>query len=305
MRVLVVGATGTQGGSVIDALLDGEYGEFEVRGLTRDATGERARALAARGVELVEGDLADPSGLARSLEGVGGVFYPSFGGDREATYGRNVVDAARGAGVTHLVVSTGGNCDDRPGIPHVDTKADVEDYLRESGVPATVLRPHTFTSNLRMQAPAIREGRFPYPLAGGAQLALVDPRDVGRLAARAFADPDRFVGETFELAGDALTLEELAAAFADVLGREVEPVRITPAAFVERLGAPDSFRRFIEWQSEPHPTDTDRLREAFDFRPATLREYLQQEWTAGIPESPTRADGATRPGARREATDRD
>jgi uncharacterized protein YbjT (DUF2867 family) len=150
-----------------------------------------------------------------------------------------------------------------------------------------------------MQADALREGRFPYPLAEGARLALVDPRDIGRLAARAFADPDRFVGETFELAGDVLTLEELAETFADVLGREVEPVRLDPGTFVERLGAPPSFRRFIEWQSDPQPTDTDRLREVFDFRPTTFREYLEREWTDGIPEPPGR------PGARRTTRDRD
>jgi uncharacterized protein YbjT (DUF2867 family) len=140
-----------------------------------------------------------------------------------------------------------------------------------------------------MQAGALREGRFPYPLAEGARLSLVDPRDIGRLAARAFAGPDRFVGETFELAGDALTLAELAATFADVHGYDVEPIQMEPAAFVERLGAPPSFRRFLEWQSEPHPTDVDRLREAFDFRPTTLREYLEREWADGtvqLPEPP-------------------
>lgn len=55
-----------------------------------------------------------------------------------------------------LVVSTGGNCDEWPGVPHVDTKADVEATVREGGVPAAILRPHTFTSNFRMQAAAIR-----------------------------------------------------------------------------------------------------------------------------------------------------
>jgi uncharacterized protein YbjT (DUF2867 family) len=293
MRVLVVGATGTQGGNVVDALRSGEYGAFEVGGLTRDATGERARALATRGVHVVEGDLGDRSSLVRAFEGVDGVFYPSVGAD-EVTYGRNVVDAAREVGIDHLVASTGGNCDDRPGVAHVDAKADVEDYIRELGLPATVVRPHTFASNLRMQAGALREGRFPYPLAEGARLSLVDPRDIGRLAARAFAAPDRFVGETFELAGDALTLEELAATFADVLGYDVEPVRVDPGTFVERLGAPPSFRRFIEWQSEPHPTDADRLREAFDFRPTTLREYLEREWTEGVP-APSGRPGAASP----------
>ena len=293
-RVLVVGTTGTQGGSVVDALLSA--GDHEIRGLTRDPTSDAARRLADRGIEVVAGDLSDPATLAAAFDGVDAVFHPSFGAS-EVTFARNVVDAAREAGVAHLVVSTGGDCGDRPGVPHVDAKADVEELVHESGLAYTVIRPHTFYSNLAMQAGALAQGRFPYPLAEEARLELVDPADIGRLAAQAIADPDRFAGETFELAGDSLTLEELAATFADHLGRPVEPVRLTPAEFVAGMGAPPAFERFLAWQSEPHPTDTDRLASEFDFETTTLAEYLDREWPEDGPPTPPRPPSGA-PGGR-------
>ena len=292
-RVLVVGATGTQGGAAVDALLaDGNA----VRGLTRDAGSDAARRLAGRGVEVVGGDLSAPATLAPAFDGVDAVFHPSFGAT-EVQFARHVVDAAREAGVGHLVVSTGGNCDDRPGVPHVDAKADVEELVRGSGLRYTLIRPHTFYANLAMQAGALAQGRFPYPLAEGARLTLVDPADIGRLAARAVAEPDRFGGQTFELAGEALTLEEMAATFADHLGRPVEPVRLTPTEFVAGMGAPPAFERFIAWQSEPHPTDTERLATEFAFETTSLAAYLDREWPEnGLPAPPRPPSGA--PGGR-------
>jgi uncharacterized protein YbjT (DUF2867 family) len=178
-------------------------------------------------------------------------------------------------------------------VPHVDAKADVEELVQESGLDWTMLRPHTFYSNLAMQAGALAQGRFPYPLAEGSRLALVDPRDIGRLAARAVADPDGFAGETFELAGEALTLEELAATFADYLGRPVDPVRLTPAEFVAEMGAPPAFERFLAWQSEPHPIDTERLASEYEFETTSLANYLTREWPeADLPTPPRSPSGA-------------
>jgi uncharacterized protein YbjT (DUF2867 family) len=290
-RVLVVGATGQQGGSVVDALLDPTDAEAAavasldptVFGLTRDADGEAARALAARGVTPVEGDIADADSLAAAFttadpEAVFG-YTVGMGVADEREQGRTLVDAVA-ATDARLVLSTGGNCDDRPGVDHVDAKADVEAYAHEHLPSArlTVVRPHTFTSNFERQRPAVEAGRLPYPLPEGATLTLVDPRDIGRLAVRAFADPERFAGVTVELAGEALSLDAIADAFAAVVGHDVTPVHVPPAEFVERMGAPPSFARFLEWQADPHPFDADRLRDEFDFETGTLHEYLRRTW---------------------------
>lgn len=273
--IVVVGATGTQGGRVVDALLaEG----FDVAALTRDATSEAARALSERGVELRTGDLDDRGTLADAFAGADGMFYPSLQ-PNERERGENVLAAVRDANVSFLVVSTGGNCDDRPGVEHVDAKADVEEAVRETTEAAFIIRPHTFMSNFRMQEPAIREGRLPYPLPDGRTIPLVDPQDIGRLAARAFAAPDRYAGETVELAAGSYGLEELADAFAAALGRPVEPEPIPFETFVDRIGAPETFVRFLDWQTS-HGVDTEVLPREFEFQPTSLRAYVEREWTA-------------------------
>jgi uncharacterized protein YbjT (DUF2867 family) len=285
--VLVAGATGRQGGSVVDHLLAGDAGEVTVHGLTRDAGREAARRLADRGVRLVEGDLTDRAAMDAAVAGMDGVYLVTAGdsADVERRQGTTGVEAAAAAGVDHVVLSSGGGADRRPGIPHVDAKADVEATLRSTAVDWTVLAPHSFASNLERQREAIRGGRLAFPLPEGAKLAIVDPDDVGRLAARAFArltddrpapgsgvdgpDPGRLVGARVELAGDVLTLEGMADVFTDVLGRPVEPVHLPPDA------VPEGMRAFLGWMAG---LDVDRvperLRERYGFEPRTLRDYL-------------------------------
>jgi uncharacterized protein YbjT (DUF2867 family) len=271
--ILVVGATGSQGGAVVDALLgDGR----EVAALTRDPESESATALAARGVQVRRGDLDDRASLVAAFEGVDGVFYPSLA-PNETARGERVIAAAREAGVPFLVASTGGNCDERPGVPHVDAKADVEDAVRASGVSAAILRPHTFTTNFRMQAAAIREGRLPYPLPEGRTVPLVDPADIGRVAARAFADPERYAGTTTELAAGNYGLGEIADALSAAVGHPVEPEPVDFDVFAERMGAPEVFVRFLEWQTT-HEVAPGAVTRRFDIELTDLETALRREW---------------------------
>jgi uncharacterized protein YbjT (DUF2867 family) len=267
--VLVTGATGQQGGSVVDALLAGEHGAFDVRGLTRRPGSDAAAALRDRGATVVEGDTTDRAAMDRALAAVDAVFLVTAAdtGDGERAQGRTVVEAAAAADVEHVVFSSGGNADRRPGIPHVDAKHDVERRPAELDVPATALRPHSFMQNFERRREEIRGGRLALPLPTGAVHVLVDATDVGRFAARALSAPDEYAGVTVELAAELLTLEEIAAAFADVVGREVEPVHVPLASVSDGMAA---FMRFVA----DAEADPDRLREEFGFDPRGLREYL-------------------------------
>lgn len=272
--ILVVGATGRQGGSVVDALLaEGR----DVAALTRDPTAKPARTLAGRDVELRTGDLDNPETLIDAFANADGVFYPSMH-PNERDRGDHVLTALGKTDASLLVASTGGNCGDRPGVDHVDAKADVEEAIRETGQPAFVIRPHTFMSNFRMQEAAIRDGQLPYPLSDGRAIPLVDPADIGRLAARAFVAPNQYIGQTVELAAGTYTLQELADAFSAALGRPVEPEPIPSDAFVERMGAPETFARFLDWQTT-NEADTERLSSEFEFQPTTIAAYLDREWS--------------------------
>jgi uncharacterized protein YbjT (DUF2867 family) len=274
--VLVAGATGRQGGSVIDALLSEEYGDFDVHGLTRRPDSEDATRLRERGVTIVEGDMTDRTAMDRAVAGADAVFgvTAAQSGDAERRQGTTLAAAAAGAGVEHFVFSSGGNADRRPGIPHVDAKHDVERRLTDFEMSRTVLRPHSFMQNFERQREEILDGYLAFPIPEGASHVLVDARDIGRFVGRALADPARFAGVTVELAAEKLTLAEIAATFGDVLDRSVEPVHV-PLGSMDRGMA--AFMRFMA----DADFDPDRLA-ALDFQPHTLREYLRETgWTDG------------------------
>src|SRR5262249_30478831 len=140
--VLVTGATGRQGGAVARSLLDRR---IAVRALSRNPGKPSAQALAALGAEVVGGDLHDAAALTRAMEGVRGVFsvqnWWETGAAREVRQGKNVADAAKAARVPHLVYSSVGGAERGADITHWKTKWEIENYIRQLGLRATILRP--------------------------------------------------------------------------------------------------------------------------------------------------------------------
>src|SRR5919199_5871491 len=139
--ILVTGATGKQGGAVARTLLDRA---FRVRALTRDPQRPEAQALTEQGAEVVQGDMEDRSAMNRVLEGAYGVFsvqnFWETGYDREVQQGKTVAEAAKAAGVEHFVYSSVGSAHRQTGIPHFDSKWEVEEHIRQIGLPYTILR---------------------------------------------------------------------------------------------------------------------------------------------------------------------
>jgi uncharacterized protein YbjT (DUF2867 family) len=240
-------------------------------------------------VEVVEGDLTDRAAMDAALDAVDALFFVPVGDpDVQRRQGEVAVAAAVDAGLSHVVVSTGGGADEPSGIPNVDAKHDVEERLRTSGLRWTILGPHSFASNFERQREEILAGRLAFPIPEGAAFPVVDPDDIGRVAARAFADPDRFGGERIELAGEAATLEELADTFASVIGRDVTPIR-PPAE-----STPSGMAGFLEWLAERDTADVpDRLRREYGVEPRTLAEYLRRTgWTDATAEEAGRDHAA-------------
>ncbi len=147
--ILVTGATGRQGSAVIQRLL---ARDFPVRALTRNPDKPQARALAGHGTEVMRGDLNDPDSLTRALGGVYGVFSvqtpAEHGAAVEVRQGINLADAAKRSRASHFVYSSVGSADRNTGIPHFDSKARVEDYVRGTGLKYTIFRPVFFMENL-------------------------------------------------------------------------------------------------------------------------------------------------------------
>ena len=276
--VLVAGATGTQGGSVVEHLLSGEYGEFGVHGLTRDASSEAAVALADRGVRIVEGDMTDADRMRELCTDVDAVFcvttFFEAGTDAETEQGRTLAEAADAAGVDHFVYSSVGSADRDTGLAHFESKYAVERRIDELELPATVVRPVFFMQNFGyMMREEILGGRLAMPFPEGVEIQMVDARDIGLTAATALGAPDRFVGETIELAGDELTLEGIAATFAEHLGRDVRAIHTDIEEFAAAMG--EEFAATYRWMIEVgYDADIDRLRGEYGIDPRSLEEFL-------------------------------
>ena len=213
---------------------------FRIRALTRDAQKPEAQALAEHGAEVVQGDMEDRSSMDRVLKGAYGVFsmqnFWEAGYDREVRQGKTVADAAKAAGAEHYVYSSVGSAHRQTGIPHFDSKWEVEEHVRGLGLPYTVLRPVFFMQNWEMMREPILGGTLPQPLDPDKPFQQVAVEDVGTFAAIAFEHPDNWVGREVDLAGDDQTMPEIAETFGRVVGREVSYYQVPWEQFAEQMG---------------------------------------------------------------------
>lgn len=213
-RILITAAAGRQGQAVSRALLERGW---PVRALVRHPEGPAAAHLAEAGAEIVAGDFDDLGSIKAALDDVYGLFLyqpgfmspeitPDLGPDSELTRGRAVLGAAIAAGIKHLVYSSalGANL----GLsPLHAPKRTLEAELVESGLPSTIIRPVGFMENYAGPGRGLQpDGTIRTPAPPDVVEQLIAVRDIGVFTALAFADPDRFVGEAFELAGDELTV---------------------------------------------------------------------------------------------------
>jgi uncharacterized protein YbjT (DUF2867 family) len=220
--ILVTGVTGQQGGAVAQAL---EGTGFHLRGLTRTPDGERAAALARRGVDVVKGDLDDEATLRRALAGAWGVFgvqtASEAGVEREEAQGKRLATLAREAGVEHFVYTSVGSAHERTGIPHFDNKWRIEETVRALRFPShVILRPVFFMENLL--APFSLQGStLAWALGAGTKLQMIAVDEIGWFGARAFTDATALNRREIDLAGDARTMPEAAAILTEALGRPI------------------------------------------------------------------------------------
>ena len=268
--VLVTGATGQQGGAVSRALLGRGH---RVRALTRNPDGDRARTLADLGAELAHGDFDDAESLRRAFKGVDAAFVMSThfeaGPENETRQGIAALDAARQAGVGHVVYTSVASAIDDTGIPHFESKAGVERHLARLGVPNTIIAPTGFFENLTAPwtLPGLREGTYAFALPPDRTLQQVAVTDVGAFAALILEQPERFVGRRIELASAEHTGPEVAEVLSRHLGREVRYQEI-PMETVRAGGDPDHTRMIEFFQERGYSVDI----------PALHAEYPEVGW---------------------------
>ncbi len=275
--VLVTGATGKQGGATLRHLA--KRGGFRLRAMTRKPGGDPAKAVAALGAEVVKGDLDDAASLERAVSGCWGVFAVQntweAGVEREEEQGKRIAEIARRVGVQHFVYTSVGSAHLRTGIPHFENKARVEQKVRELKFPShVILRPVFFMENL--VTPWFLQGdKIMTAMRPTTKLQMIAADDIGRFAAQAFVEAEKWKGSETDLAGDAATMTEAAAVVSDIVGRKItfEPIPIEAV----RKNSED-VAKMLEWfESEGYSADIPALVSRWGIRPLTLREWAQQQ----------------------------
>jgi uncharacterized protein YbjT (DUF2867 family) len=274
LTVLVTGATGNQGGAVASNLL--ERG-FQVRALTRNQNSEAAQALAGQGAEVVQGDMEDHSTMDRVLEGVYGVFsvqtFWEAGYDLEIKQGKTLADAAKAVGVEHFVYSSVGSAHRETGIPHFDSKWEIEEHVRKLGLPYTILRPVFFMQNWEMMRDPILEGTLPQPLDPDKPLQHVAVEDIGAFTALAFEHPDEWIGREVDLAGDEQTMPQMAETFSRVTGKEIDYYQVPWDQFEEQMG--EEYAVMYRWFNDVgYEADIAALRQEYP-ELTTFEQYMR------------------------------
>ena len=262
LTVVVTGATGQQGGAVIKNLLERGH---EVRAVTRNTDSAKAKMLADAGVALAHASLEDTAALVKALEGATSLFAmttPFEGGAQaETRQGISAADAAKAAGV-HLVFTSVGSANRQTGVPHFDSKYEVEKHIAKIGVRATVLAPVYFMENLYFGKEQLAKGMYATPLPPTRRLAQVAVADIGAVAVRLLEDPGRFAGKRFDLAGDELTSNDVLAILTRVTGRPFSYFQVPLDVIRQRMG--EDGAKMYEW--------FDRVGFIFD-RAALRREF--------------------------------
>jgi len=275
--ILVTGATGQQGGAVLRHL---RTRGFAVRALTRDMHSPAARTLAARGIGVIQGNFDDRASLERALDGAYGAYtvqtpWQSGGVEGEVRQGIAFADAAKAAGIQHLVYSSVGSADRQTGIPHFESKYQIEEHIRAIGLPHTILRPVFLMENfLSNRDTIVVSGTLAEPLMPATPLQMVAVDDIGAFAALAFAEPEQWIGRTIELAGDELTMPQAAERFGRVIGRPVQYVQVPMAEF-RRTSGEEQATMFTWFNQVGYGADLPILRAIY---PAltTLEQWLRR-----------------------------
>lgn len=292
--ILVMGATGKQGGSVVRALLKAGR---PVRGFVRDPSSPAAQALAAQGVEIVKGEFTDTDSLDAALVGADGVFSVQVGSqpddpEGEIAAGRALVEAAHRANIrviVHTSVARAGDHENFVGWNegrweplYWKNKAAVNELVKTQGFRHwVILKPAMIMEDIvppqaDIQFPTLRErGRFETAISADTCIDWIAVDDIGAFAAAAFAEPERFHGHEIDLAVESVTLPEVAAKITKVTGKPVSAITLSEE---ETLAKPygELMFKHESWNNvEGYKVDLDAVR-SWGVPLTTLDQFIQQ-----------------------------
>lgn len=289
LTIAVTGATGAQGGATTRALLAAGH---HVRALTRHPHSPAADTLRHLGADVHRADFDDPTTLEAALVGTDSLFAVTtpFGTDTttETRQGKALIDAAAAARLGHIVFTSAAHADRHTGVPHYESKHDIEEHLRTSRVPWTVIAPAAFMDNYTggWTLDALREGTFAWPMPADTPLTLIPATDIGTFAALVLQRREDFHAQRIDIASDELTPAQIAHTLTTATGRPVTHHQV-PLTYVRNHSA-DLAAMFEYFTTTGLDVDVAALRR--DYPEAGWHSFADwaagQDWTALLSAEP-------------------
>jgi len=271
-KILVTGATGKQGGAVADQLL---RRGFAVRAMTRKPESAAAQALAGRGAEVVKADLDDAASLQRALAGVWGVWAVQntweAGVEREEEQGKRQARLARESGVQHYVYTSVGSAQRKTGIPHFENKWRIEEVVRSLNFPSHVILRPVFLMENFLGPGFIQGDKLMAALQPTTSLQMLAVEDVGKYGALAFERPGELNRAEIDLAGDSLTMPQVAAVLGKARGKPLEFLQL-PISEIRKMS--EDYAIMLEWFDRVgYDADIPGLEKKYGIKPTKLAEW--------------------------------
>ncbi|MCG8605081.1 NmrA/HSCARG family protein [bacterium] len=290
--ILVTGATGRQGGACARHLLEKGW---KVRVMTRTPGSDSAKALEEKGAYIVQGDFDNTKALEAAVSGTYGVFgvqnFWEVGVEREVQQGKAIADAAKKANVSHFIYTSVVAANRGTGLPHFESKYEIERHIRNLELPATFLRPVAFMENYYVPQvyKNLLKGKLVDPVRSDVILQLIAVDDIGAFATLAFDNPNDFIGATIEIAGDQLSNLEIATIFGKVMGIPVRYKKM-PMPMVRLFMGKELHQMFKWFNAEGFAADIEDLHTRYSqIAWTTLEQWLLKEgWDKKIQAAQTR-----------------
>ncbi len=248
--IFVTGGTGNQGGAVARNLL--QQG-FTVKVLTRNTNSPKTQNLKKLNIELINGDLNNADTFQRHLKDVYGIFsVQSFenGVEKEISQGISLATLGKEYGVNHFLYSSVFGADQNTGVPHMDSKFKVENYIKQIGLPFTIIRPTSLYENFLIPQvkKEILKGKLVQPINRETVQQYLAAEDIGKAAAKIFQNTDTYLGKTIPLATEQLSTQEVADFFSDVLNKKIIYQKLP--VLITRLFLGNGLYKMFKWMNE-------------------------------------------------------
>jgi len=293
--ITIFGATGIQGGSVIKAILgDASLAkEFSIRAVTRDTSKPNAQALAKQGVELVTADMNSKDSILSAIKGSQSVFLVTNYWEKadpkiEIAQGKAVADAAKETGVQQIIFSsllnvskiTNGQLSH---VVHFDGKAEIEEYIRSTGLLATFVLPGYYMSNYKQMLQKGDDGSYSlaYPVSKEAKIPLFDPAaDMGKFVKPALKRPEAMNGKQILAAADYYSVSRIISEFEEVTGKKLNFQQVSPdqyKSFLPDFMAEEMLENhlLLEKPGYYNGMSLQQSLDVLDEKPTTWKEFLK------------------------------